>query len=92
MKRTPLPARFPPAGAWPAEMRADMAAAYLDYRDTAELQRAIVRGDAPPPTSLRGTGRTREPVWSRQSLDRRLAPPSTARQDDHPRVNLAALV
>jgi hypothetical protein len=43
MKRTPLPARFPPFGAWPVEMRADMTAAYLDYRNTAELQRAIMR-------------------------------------------------
>lgn len=92
MKRTPLPARFPPAGAWPAEMRADMTAAYLDYRDTAELQRAIARGDAPPPTSLRGAGRAREPIWARESLDRRLAPPETKRQDDRPKVNLAALV
>lgn len=92
MKRTPLPARFPPFGAWPVEMRADMTAAYLDYRDTAELKRAIVRGDAPPPTSLRGTGRAREPIWARQSLDRRLALPKTARQDGGPKVDLAALV
>ena len=38
--RTALPARYPPVGVWPALMRADMAAAYLDYRDTGELARA----------------------------------------------------
>jgi hypothetical protein len=92
MKRTPLPARFPPFGAWPVEMRADMTAAYLDFRDTAELQRAIARGDAPPPTSLRGVGRAREPIWARESLERRLAPPKASRQDDRPQVDLAALV
>lgn len=48
--RSALPARYPPIGAWPALMRADMAAAYLDYRDTLELARAVARGEAPPPT------------------------------------------
>ena len=42
--RTTLPARYPPIGTWPALMRADMAAAYLDYRDTGELARAVARG------------------------------------------------
>ncbi len=93
MTRKPLPARFPPEGAWPAEMRADMTAAYLDYRDTGELARAVVRGDAPPPSSLRGTGRSREPVWSRDCLDRRVAPLAPASQDaGRPKENLAALV
>ena len=45
--RSPLPARYPPTGAWPAIMRADMTAAYLDYRDTSELARGVSRGEAP---------------------------------------------
>ena len=67
--RARLPARYPPAGTWPALMRADMAAAYLDHRDTGELWRAVARGDTPPPTGYRGTGRTREPVWSKAVID-----------------------
>jgi hypothetical protein len=39
--RSPLFARYPPTGAWPLMMRADMAAAYLDYRDTGELARGV---------------------------------------------------
>lgn len=90
--RQPLPARYPPTGVWPAEMRADMAAAYYDFRDTAELQRAVARGEAPAPSSLRGSGRHREPIWTRVALDRHIAPAAPARQDDRPRENLAALV
>jgi len=45
--RSPFPARYPPTGTWPAVMRADMAAAYLDYRDTSELARGVSRGEAP---------------------------------------------
>lgn len=73
MARTVLPARYPPTGTWPAQMRADMTAAYLDYRDTAELTAAVGRGDAPAPSSLRGAGRLREPVWARVDLDRCIA-------------------
>lgn len=51
-------------------MRADMAAAYLDFEDTGELTRAIGRGDAPPPHGYRGTGRLRQPVWSKVIMDR----------------------
>ena len=50
-------------------MRADMAAAYLDYRDTGELARAVGRGEAPPPSAFHGTGRAKEPVWSKVALD-----------------------
>jgi hypothetical protein len=67
--RSALPARYPPIGVWPALMRADMAAAYLDYRNTAELARAVTRGEAPPPTGYHGTGRSREPVWSKAIID-----------------------
>ncbi|MDF2997569.1 MAG: hypothetical protein K0R27_3206 [Xanthobacteraceae bacterium] len=57
-----LPAS-PPAGPWPAEMRAPTAAAFLDYADTGELFGAVSRGEAPRPTAQRG--RKREPVWAR---------------------------
>jgi hypothetical protein len=50
-------------------MRADMAAAYLDYRDTGELARAVGRGEAPLPIGYHGTGRTRQPVWSKLAMD-----------------------
>lgn len=60
-----LPARYPEHGAWPQEMRKDMAAAFLDYRTTGELDKAIERKEAPRPTAtrLRADGR-REPVWA----------------------------
>jgi len=51
-----------------------MAAAYLDFKDTGELARAIRRGDAPPPVSCRGTGRLRQPVWSKATMDHFAAP------------------
>jgi hypothetical protein len=79
--RTPLPARYPPIGIWPALMRADMAAAYLDYRDTAELARAVVRAEAPPPIGYHGVGRAREPVWSRAIIDKVTAPGKAVDQD-----------
>jgi len=59
-----LPARHPPGGAWPAEMRADMAAAFLDYETTGKLLAAILRGEAPRPTSTRLRNGKREPVWA----------------------------
>lgn len=68
--RAPLPPRYPPTGAWPAIMRADMVAAYLDYRDTSELSRAVGRGEAPAPTSFHGSGPSKEPVWAKSYLDR----------------------
>jgi hypothetical protein len=74
MRRAALAARYPPTGAWPAQMRADMAAAYLDYCDTRELVAAIVRGEAPAPSSLRGSGRKREPIWARSDLDHYACP------------------
>ena len=87
-----LPARYPPTGVWPAQMRADMTAAYLDFSDTAELVAAINRGEAPAPSSLRGKGRKREPVWSRDDLDRHVAPLVPQRQDDRARENLPSLL
>lgn len=73
-RRIALPARYPPARTWPAMMRADMAAAYLDFEDTGELTRALGRGDAPPPAGFRGTGRLRQPVWSKATMDHFAAP------------------
>lgn len=91
--RTRFPARYPPIGAWPTQMRADMAAAYLDYRDTAELAAAIGRRDAPPPSCIRGKGRHTEPVWSRDDLDRYVAPRVLRRQNsEQPKEDLQSLV
>jgi hypothetical protein len=93
MARSTLPARYPPSGTWPAQMRADMAAAYLDYRDTSELAAAISRGQAPPPSSLRGSGRRREPVWARVELDRCVAFTALPSESGVPaKENLTALV
>lgn len=90
--RTFLPARYPPIGVWPALMRADMAAAYLDYRDTGELARAVMRGEAPPPTGYHGIGRSREPVWSKAAIDNLMAPVRAFDLDRSEGENLASLV
>jgi hypothetical protein len=79
--RTSLPARYPPIGTWPALMRADMAAAYLDYRDTGELARGVHRGEAPRPTGYHGSGRARQPVWSKLAIDD-FTTPNRARYPD----------
>lgn len=90
--RTALPARYPPVGVWPALMRADMAAAYLDYRDTAQLARAVVRGEAPPPTGYHGIGRAREPVWSKAAIDDFTAPTKAMDPDRSEGKDLVSLV
>ena len=90
--RTPLPARYPPIGTWPALMRADMAAAYLDYRNTGELARAVARGEAPPPTGYHGVGRSREPVWSKAVIDSFTAPAKALYLDRSEGEDLASLV
>jgi len=90
-RRGSLPARYPPVGAWPALMRADMAAAYLDYRDTRELARAVSRGEAPPPIGYHGIGRARQPVWSKAIIDD-FAAPARAIAFDGSGENLASLV
>jgi hypothetical protein len=46
-RRSLLSARYPVNGAWPAEMRIDMLAAYLDFRTVRELALAVSRGEAP---------------------------------------------
>ncbi|MGO4738598.1 hypothetical protein AB4099_18770 [Bosea sp. 2KB_26] len=60
-----LPARFPPHGAWPEMMRADTAAAFFDRKNTKELAAAVVRGEIPPPCGTTGSGKAKEPVWTR---------------------------
>jgi hypothetical protein len=91
-RRIALPARYPPTGTWPTLMRGDMAAAYLDYRDTAELARAVTRGEAPPPISYRGVGRAREPIWSKAIIDKLSARATAASSDRLERQDLASLV
>lgn len=88
--RPAIPARYPPIGTWPALMRADMAAAYLDYRDTGELARAVGRGEAPLPVGYRGIGRTRQPIWSKAAIDNFAAPMSKI--DPEKSEDLASLV
>jgi hypothetical protein len=62
------PARFPDHGAWPAEMRADLVAAFLDYPNTRALVAGIVNGDAPRASSFRYDGGTRELTWYLEGL------------------------
>jgi hypothetical protein len=69
-------------------MRADMAAAYLDYRDTGELARGVNRGEVPPPMGHHGIGRTREPIWLKATIDNFLEPDS----DSSRKQDLACLV
>jgi len=90
VRRSSLLARYPVNGAWPAEMRIDMLAAYLDFRTVRELALAVSRGEAPPPTSYRGVGRSREPVWAKVIVDNHIAPGIAVRQN-LPKVDLAAL-
>lgn len=90
--RTPLPARYPPIGTWPALMRADMVAAYLDYRDTAELARGVSRGEAPPPSGYQGIGRARQPVWSKAAIDHFTVPSRTVEPGGSEGQDLASLV
>lgn len=89
-RRSSLLARYPVNGAWPAEMRIDMLAAYLDFRTVRELALAVSRGEAPPPTSYRGVGRSREPVWAKVIVDNHIDPGIAIRQN-RAKVDLAAL-
>jgi hypothetical protein len=67
------PARHPPHGAWPAEMRADVAAAFLDYETTGQLYAAVLRGEAPRPTGARLRNGRREPIWALDQLKAHVA-------------------
>ncbi len=67
------PARYPPGGAWPEEMRADMAAAFLDFETSGQLFKAILKGEAPGPSSTRLRDGRREPVWALDVLRSHIA-------------------
>jgi hypothetical protein len=49
-------------------MRADMAAAFLDYATTGEFTKAITRGEAPRPTDTRLVKGRRVPIWAHEVL------------------------
>jgi hypothetical protein len=89
-QRSSLSVRYPVNGAWPAEMRIDMLAAYLDFRNVRELVLAVSRGEAPPPTRYRGVGRAREAIWVKVIVDEHVAPGIRVRQN-LAKVDLAAL-
>jgi hypothetical protein len=86
-----LPARYPP-GLWPGQMRADMAAAFLDFTNTDEFVAAVKRGEAPPPSASRRRGKSTEPVWSRVYLERFTAPSIVSADEPHATENLETLV
>jgi hypothetical protein len=59
-----VPARYPPYGAWPIELPAEMAAALLGFETTGKLYKAIARNEAPRPTATRLRDGRRVPVWA----------------------------
>lgn len=72
-------------------MRADIAAANLDYRDTGD-SRAVGRGEAPLPIGYHGVGRAREPVWSKAIIDKITAPCKAMAPDGLEGQDLVSLV
>jgi len=68
-----LPARYPPNGAWPLEMRADMVAALLSFDTTGQLFAAIARSEAPRPTATRLRNGKCEPVWALDACRKHVA-------------------
>jgi hypothetical protein len=62
-------AKYPAGNVWPAEMKANATAAYLDYETTGALTAAIKRGEAPPATATRIYNGRRIGVWSREACD-----------------------
>ena len=89
-QRSSLSARYPVNGAWPAEMRMDMLAAHLDFRNVRELVLAVSRGEAPPTTRYRGAGRASEAIWVKAIVDEHVAPGIKVRQN-LAKVDLAVL-
>jgi hypothetical protein len=63
-----IPAR-PSTGACPLEMRADLAAYFLDYDTTGQFIGAIRRGEAPRATASRTSKGKKIPVWFRDALE-----------------------
>ena len=87
------PARYPAHGAWPAEMRADLTAAYLDFATTGELYKAIQRGEAPRPTASRLRNGRREPVWALEACRAHVANRHEIANDVLPRKeDIASLI
>jgi hypothetical protein len=74
------------------EMRADMAAAFLDLPTTTALYRAVARGEAPRPTGMRGIGKDPEPVWSRPLLEAHIAQRHGMANDATGTENIAGLI
>lgn len=89
-QRSSLSTRYPVNGAWPAEMRIEMLAAHLDFRNVRELVLAVSRGEAPPPTRYRGAGRASEAIWVKAIVDEHVAPGIKVRQN-LAKVDLAVL-
>jgi hypothetical protein len=92
-----LPARFPAGDVWPAEMRADMVAAYLDLETTGKLLAAVARSEAPRPTATRLFNGRRIPVWARVECDtfierRHGVSAINAANDNDPTFNAAELL
>jgi len=54
-------------------MRADIAAAFLDYETTGQLYAAVLRGEAPRPTGERLRKGRREPTWALAALKAHVA-------------------
>lgn len=65
---TNRPARYPPTGVWPFELRADMVAALLDFETTRQLCAAIAADCAPRPGAVRKMGGQIDVVWSQESV------------------------
>jgi hypothetical protein len=86
------PARYPHGGERPAQMRADMAAAFLNFETTGELHRAIIRGEAPRPTATELRGGRREPLWSLDALRADIARRHGQEQASAPSENIADLI
>jgi hypothetical protein len=89
-QRSSLSTRYPVNGAWPAEMRIEMLAAHLDFRNVRELVLAVSRGEAPPTTRYRGAGRASEAIWVKAIVDEHVAPGIKVRQN-LAKVDLAVL-
>ena len=88
-----MPARPPLHGAWPGEMRAETAAAFLDFATTGEFFKAIQRQEAPAPTAYRLRAGRREAVWALESCKAYVAGRHGMSNDGAPpKENIGALV
>jgi hypothetical protein len=85
-----LPARYPPV--WPAEMRADVVAAFFDYATTGELFKAIQRGEVPKASAERKRKGRREPVWALDICRQHVAERHKIAKDGTMAENIGALI